>query len=69
MLRLGHWAVVTGLVLTAVVATWVAHYGWSETSWRAIEALAVTEAERVEAASDKDAVLEPIPLGVPFAAF
>jgi hypothetical protein len=55
--------------MIAVVATWLSYYGWSDTSWRAIEALAVTDAEKAEAASDTDAVFEPILLGTLFAVF
>ena len=69
MLRRWHWAVVTGLAMIAIVATWISYYGWSDTSWRTIEALAVTDAEKAEAASDTDAVFEPIFLGTPFAVF
>ncbi len=69
VLRRWHWAVITGLTLIAAVATWFSYYGWSETSRRTIEALAVTDAERAEAASDTDAVFEPIFLGTPFAVF
>ncbi len=69
VLRRWHWAVITGLTLIAAVATWFSYYGWSDTSWRTIEALAVTDAERAEAASDTDAVFEPIFLGTPFAVF
>jgi hypothetical protein len=67
--RRWHWAVIVGLTLIAAVATWISYYGWSETSWRTIEALAVTDAEMAEAASDTDAVFEPIFLGTPFAVF
>jgi hypothetical protein len=69
MLRRWHWAVITGLAMIAVVATWISYYGWSDTSWRTIEALAVTDAEKAEAASDTDAVFEPIFLGTLFAVF
>ncbi|MFZ9935908.1 MAG: hypothetical protein ACO3JG_02495 [Luteolibacter sp.] len=69
ILRRWHLAVITGLTLIAAVATWFAYYGWSETSWRTIEALAVTDAERADAASDTNAVFEPIFLGTPFAVF
>jgi hypothetical protein len=65
--RLNLWLI--PLLLIAAVATWFSYYGWSETSRRTIEALAVTDAERVEAASDTDAVFEPIFLGTPFAVF
>jgi len=67
--RRWHWAVIAGLALIAAIATWFSYYGWSESSWRTIEALAVTDAERAEAASDTDAVFEPIFLGTPFAVF
>ena len=53
-LRRWHWAVIAGLT------TWFSSYGWCETSWRTVEALAVTDAETAEAASDTDAVFEPI---------
>ncbi len=53
--------------MIAVVATWISYYGWSDTSWRTIEALAVTDAEMAEAASDTDAVFEPIFFGTLFA--
>jgi len=69
VLRRWHWAAITGLALIAAIATWISYYGWSETSWRTIEAFAVTDAERAEAASDTDAVFEPILLGTPFAVF
>ena len=69
VLRRWHWAVITGLTLIAAVATWFSYYGWSETSWRTLEALAVTDAEMAEAASDTDAVFEPMFLGTPFAVF
>lgn len=69
VLRRWHWAVIAGLALAALVATWISYYGWSDTSWRTIEALAVTDAELSEAASDTDAVFEPIFLGTPFALF
>lgn len=69
VLRRWHWAVIVGLVLFTVVGTWISYYGWSDTSWRTIEALAVTDAEMAEAASDTDAVFEPIFLGTPFAVF
>lgn len=67
--RRWHWAAITGLALIAVVATWISYYGWSDTSWRTIEALAVTDAEKAEAVSDTDAVFEPIFLGTLFAVF
>ena len=69
VLRRWHWAVISGLVLTTVLATWFSYYGWSDTSWITIEALAVTDAEMAEAASDTDAVFEPFFLGTPFAVF
>ena len=69
VLRRWHWGAIFGIMLIAVVATWFSYYGWSETSWRTIEALAVTDAEMAEAASDTDAVFEPIFLGTPFALF
>lgn len=69
LLRRCHWTAIGGLVLVTVVATWFSYYGWSETSWRTIEALAVTDAEMAETASDTDAVFEPIFLGTPFAIF
>ena len=65
--RRWHWAAITGLAMIAVVATWISYYGWSDTSWRTIEALAVTDAEMAEAASDTDAVFEPIFFGTLFA--
>jgi glucan phosphoethanolaminetransferase (alkaline phosphatase superfamily) len=69
LLRRWHWSVSAGLTLIAVVATWYFYYRWSDTSWRTIEALAVTDAELEEAASDTDAVFEPIFLGTLFAVF
>ena len=69
VLRRWHWAAIIGFVLVTVVATWISYYRWSDTSWRTIEALAVTDAERADAASDTDAVFEPIFLGTPFAGF
>ena len=69
VLRRWQWAVITGLALIAAVATWFSYYGWAETSWRTLEALAVTDAEMAEAASDTDAVFEPMFLGTPFAVF
>lgn len=67
LLRRWPWAVTVGLALFAVVATWFSYYGWSETSWRTLESLAVTDAEKADAASDTDAVFEPIFLGTWFA--
>lgn len=69
ILRRWHWGVITGLALIAVVATWFLYYGWCETSWRTIEALAVTDAEKALPASDTDAVFEPVFLGTLFAVF
>jgi hypothetical protein len=69
LLRRWHWSLIAGLTLIAVVATWFFYYRWSDTSWRTIEALAVTDAELEEAASDTDAVFEPIFLGTLFALF
>ncbi|QTN30775.1 hypothetical protein HZ994_11975 [Akkermansiaceae bacterium] len=68
-LRRWHWSVIAGMTLVAVVATWFFYYLWCDTSWRTIEALAVTAAELEEAASDTDAVFEPIFLGTLFALF
>ena len=65
VIRRWHWGVIAGITLIAAAATWFS--SWSETSWRALEALAVTDAERAEAASDTDAVFEPIFIGAPFA--
>lgn len=69
VMRRWHWAAIIGLALISVVATWITYYGWSDTSWRTIEALAETDAEMAEAASDTDAVFEPIFLGTPFSVF
>ncbi len=69
ILRRWHWAAIAGLAMVAVVATWISYYRWSDTSWRTIEALAVTDAEMAEAASDTVAVFEPIFLGTFFALF
>jgi hypothetical protein len=69
MLRRWHWSAIGGLMLVTFVTTWFCYYRWSDTSWRTIEALAVTEDELALAASDTDAVFEPIFLGTGFALF